>query len=267
VQGACPKRRGPAWHRGSPRKWYLVHLPRLHPHLGQVSGRQECGAAAHSSHILIRCSTRRSTIRRATDFSNSGCGMLPKYRLLTLGGGRARKRTTDLRRGSWRHHCVEPYPRTEGWRSRVGQRVPSNVSLQALVVWRDQASLGWTALSVSEQGQACTCEIPNRPQTRRPGNSNGRTSAPRASIPSRLRSGSAIAVPRARVEGAWQAAPAQRHHHAGRWNRSRSGGRGRLRFRHDPLLDDERRLSTDDFTPATTGISRALLPGQERCPH
>ena len=31
-----------------------------------------------SSHILIRCSTRRSTIRRATDFGRSVCGMLPK---------------------------------------------------------------------------------------------------------------------------------------------------------------------------------------------
>jgi hypothetical protein len=27
---------------------------------------------------LIRCSTRRSTIRRATDFRSSACGMLPK---------------------------------------------------------------------------------------------------------------------------------------------------------------------------------------------
>jgi hypothetical protein len=29
------------------------------------------GSSAHSSHILIRCSTRRSTIRRATDFRTS----------------------------------------------------------------------------------------------------------------------------------------------------------------------------------------------------
>ena len=35
-------------------------------------------STGHSSHILIRCSTRRSTIRRATDFINSACGMLPK---------------------------------------------------------------------------------------------------------------------------------------------------------------------------------------------
>src|SRR6516164_5509712 len=35
----------------------------------------------HSDHLaggLIRCSTRRSTIRRATDFNSSACGMLPK---------------------------------------------------------------------------------------------------------------------------------------------------------------------------------------------
>src|SRR5262249_20823120 len=31
-----------------------------------------------SSHILIRCSTRRSTIRRATDLRSSACAMLPK---------------------------------------------------------------------------------------------------------------------------------------------------------------------------------------------
>jgi hypothetical protein len=34
---------------------------------------QRLDLAAHSSHILMRCSTRRSTIRRATDFSNSAC--------------------------------------------------------------------------------------------------------------------------------------------------------------------------------------------------
>jgi hypothetical protein len=31
-----------------------------------------------SSHILIRCSTRRSTIRRVADFNSSAWGMLPK---------------------------------------------------------------------------------------------------------------------------------------------------------------------------------------------
>jgi hypothetical protein len=30
-------------------EWYLVHLPRLHPHLGQVAGGQECGAASNGS--------------------------------------------------------------------------------------------------------------------------------------------------------------------------------------------------------------------------
>src|SRR5271168_2669007 len=32
--------------------------------------RSSVSSTAHSSHILIRCSTRRSTIRRATDFSS-----------------------------------------------------------------------------------------------------------------------------------------------------------------------------------------------------
>jgi hypothetical protein len=34
--------------------------------------------ASYSNHILIRCSSRRSTIRRATDCNNSAWGMLPK---------------------------------------------------------------------------------------------------------------------------------------------------------------------------------------------
>src|SRR6516164_9172245 len=33
-------------------EWYLVHLPRLHPHLGQVAGRQECGAASNGKEPL-----------------------------------------------------------------------------------------------------------------------------------------------------------------------------------------------------------------------
>src|SRR5271167_4417328 len=40
--------------------------------------RSSVSSTGHSSHILIRCSTRRSTIRRATDFISSVCGMLPK---------------------------------------------------------------------------------------------------------------------------------------------------------------------------------------------
>jgi len=40
--------------------------------------RSSVSSTGHSSHILIRCSTRRSTIRRTTDFNSSACGMLPK---------------------------------------------------------------------------------------------------------------------------------------------------------------------------------------------
>src|SRR5258705_12231765 len=42
--------------------------------------RWSISSTGQSSHILIRCTTRRSTIRRATDFRRSVCGMLPaKY--------------------------------------------------------------------------------------------------------------------------------------------------------------------------------------------
>ena len=40
--------------------------------------RSSGSSTGHSSHILMRCSTRRSTTRRATDFIKSACGMLPK---------------------------------------------------------------------------------------------------------------------------------------------------------------------------------------------
>jgi N4-bis(aminopropyl)spermidine synthase len=40
--------------------------------------RWSISSTGQSSHILIRCTTRRSTIRRATDFRRSVCGMLPK---------------------------------------------------------------------------------------------------------------------------------------------------------------------------------------------
>src|ERR1700720_2250948 len=40
--------------------------------------RWSVSSTGQSSHILIRCSTRRSTIRRATDFRRSACGILPK---------------------------------------------------------------------------------------------------------------------------------------------------------------------------------------------
>ena len=40
--------------------------------------RSSVSSTGQSSHILIRCSTRRSTIRRATDLRRSEWGMLPK---------------------------------------------------------------------------------------------------------------------------------------------------------------------------------------------
>ena len=46
--------------------------------VGVVSGPLQFGLFDQSSHILIRCSTRRSTTRRATDLKRSECGMLPK---------------------------------------------------------------------------------------------------------------------------------------------------------------------------------------------
>jgi hypothetical protein len=50
--------------------------PRLPRHAGWAAA--EFNLVQAASHILIRCSTRRSTIRRATDFCKSECGMLPK---------------------------------------------------------------------------------------------------------------------------------------------------------------------------------------------
>src|SRR5215831_5661989 len=40
--------------------------------------RSSVSSTGLSSHILIRCSMRRSTIRRATDLRSSACAMLPK---------------------------------------------------------------------------------------------------------------------------------------------------------------------------------------------
>ena len=40
------------WDMPSGGGWDLVHLPRLYPHLGQVAGRQECGAARHGQEPL-----------------------------------------------------------------------------------------------------------------------------------------------------------------------------------------------------------------------
>src|ERR1700691_5394152 len=45
-----------------------------------IRPRSSVSSTGQSSHILIRCSTRRSTIRRATDFKSSAWGMLPKFR-------------------------------------------------------------------------------------------------------------------------------------------------------------------------------------------
>src|SRR5215211_1524289 len=52
--------------------------------------RSSVSSTAHSSHTLIRCSTRRSTIRRVTDFSSSAweySRSSPRGRRLRLPGG------------------------------------------------------------------------------------------------------------------------------------------------------------------------------------
>ena len=49
-----------------------VEVVRRSPPLSSVS------STGHSNHILIRCSTRRSTMRRASDFSKSAWGIDPK---------------------------------------------------------------------------------------------------------------------------------------------------------------------------------------------
>lgn len=43
-----------------------------------VRSQWSASSTAHTSHILIRCSTRRSTIRRASDSINSTWGVLPE---------------------------------------------------------------------------------------------------------------------------------------------------------------------------------------------
>src|SRR5947209_8289852 len=57
---------------GMPRRWSRASVVRVFRPRSSVS------STGQSSHILIRCSTRRSTIRRATDFKRSAWGMLPK---------------------------------------------------------------------------------------------------------------------------------------------------------------------------------------------
>src|SRR6516165_6159792 len=57
---------------GMPRRLSRASVVRV------VRPRWSVSSTGHSSHVLIRCSTRRSTIRRATDFSKSACGILPK---------------------------------------------------------------------------------------------------------------------------------------------------------------------------------------------
>src|SRR5467141_5098928 len=54
-----------------PRRWPRASVVRVFRPRSSVS------STGQSSHILIRCSTRRSTTRRATDFRRSECGMLP----------------------------------------------------------------------------------------------------------------------------------------------------------------------------------------------
>ena len=57
---------------GMPRRWSRASVVRV------FRPRLSVSSTGQSSHILIRCSTRRSTTRRATDFRRSECGMLPK---------------------------------------------------------------------------------------------------------------------------------------------------------------------------------------------
>src|SRR5467141_3292297 len=57
-----------------PRRWPRASVVRVFRPRSSVS------STGQSSHILIRCSTRRSTTRRATDFRRSECGMLPSCR-------------------------------------------------------------------------------------------------------------------------------------------------------------------------------------------
>src|SRR6266404_266578 len=56
---------------GMPRRLFRASAVRVFLPRSSVS------STGQSSHILIRCSTRRSTIRRVTDFTNSAWGMLP----------------------------------------------------------------------------------------------------------------------------------------------------------------------------------------------
>src|ERR1700746_3056784 len=57
---------------GMPRRWSRASVVRV------LRPRLSVSSTGQSSHILIRCSTRRSTTRRATDLRRSECGMLPK---------------------------------------------------------------------------------------------------------------------------------------------------------------------------------------------
>src|SRR5271169_2572788 len=93
-----------------PRRWSRASVVRVFRPRSSVS------STGQSSHILIRCSTRRSTIRRATDFRRSACGMLPKNttthypspRLSTSGNNpgppvRVRRGQNADARVHWRH--------------------------------------------------------------------------------------------------------------------------------------------------------------------
>ena len=65
--------------------------------------RPSVSSTGHSSHILMRCNTRRSTIRRATDFSKSACGILPK---IAGKAGAYDIRTAPEHQLFHLHHCL-----------------------------------------------------------------------------------------------------------------------------------------------------------------
>src|SRR2546427_4402132 len=65
---------------GMPRRLFRASVVRVFLPRSSVS------STGQSSHILIRCSTRRSTIRRVTDFRSSACGS-PRGRRQRLPGG------------------------------------------------------------------------------------------------------------------------------------------------------------------------------------
>ena len=49
-------------------EWDHVHLPRLHPHLGQVAGRQDCGATSNGQEPLSYGPDQTDNFRRAAGY-------------------------------------------------------------------------------------------------------------------------------------------------------------------------------------------------------